>query len=243
MITFQALHTQLASVVTDVVPDGVAFSVSAESAGVEWLVAEGVGVGAVVAVSDPAAPVDQPVTYTTRIGSVVKSRPGLRAHRDDYQIDTVLTSEDGRVSVPVLWEGSAAMTVDPRASYAFPLASRFAVQHRPVAPSAPSWAFEFRVDLDQVADTRLILESGRFWALHVHERCAVGCSIPRAMLVGIDGAISEASWTDGRTYSVKLQQLEVSNTGLPVTAWGDRGKRVWSSTTTFAGMRQKIAGA
>ncbi|PPF39979.1 hypothetical protein [Pseudoclavibacter sp. AY1H1] len=243
MITFQARHTQLATVVTDVVPSGVAYSVTAESGGVDWLVAEGVGIGAAVAVSDPAAPVDEPVTYTTRVGSTVKSRPGVRAHRDDDTIDTILTSEDGRISVPVLWEGDAAVTIDPRATYAYPLASRFAVQHRALSSTAPAWSFEFRVDIDQVADARRLLETGRFWVLHIPERCDGGSTIPRVMLAGVDGTISESRWPLGRTYSVKLQQLQAQQTGLPVTAWGDPVRRVWSATTTFAGMRRKVRGA
>ncbi len=115
MRVYQALHTGLPSVVTGVIALGAAWSLRGSAAGVEWLVAEGVGSGSVVAVSDPAAPLDVPVSYSLRVGQSAPTSAMFTRRLADGFADTVLTSVDGRSSVEVLWEGKAPGTLNPRA--------------------------------------------------------------------------------------------------------------------------------
>lgn len=243
VIIFEAAHTGLPSLVTDVIGQGVPYEIVGEADGVSWTVAAGSGIGATVQVSDPAAPFDVPTTYTVEsdvpdVDWVERGFHGARA------TDTVLLSEDGRHSLTALFEGDAGMSWAPGSSFAQPLGSRFPVQHRPLSPGGPSWQFEGRVPLGEVWEARAALDRGRVWVAHSHARCVPDCPLPRVMLGGVDGSVSEGSFTDGRTYSLTLVQLDAGMSGVPIVTWGEAARAgiTWAPATSFDTIRRSIAG-
>lgn len=239
MRVFEATHTGLPSIVTDVIPVGVAYSLTGEAAGRSWVVAEGVGSGARVSVSDPAAPLDVPTVYTLAPSGV---QAWLEHERvTGFGVDTVLCSEDGRLSVAATWEGDAAMSWSPGASYVQPIGRRAPAQFRPLVAGGSKWALSFRVKLAEVETARRVLESGRAWVLHSAARCDGGSTLPPVMLAGIDGDVSEGAWPLGRTYSASLRQLDHGVTGVPLITHGEAAA-VWSPQTTFARLRRAVGG-
>lgn len=241
---FVASHTGLPSVVTDPIGKGIRYSIRGEAWGVSWLVDEGVGVGAAVAVSDPAAPFGA-VTYSVSVGGVVVSGVLDRPHGKSWGVDTLFTSMDGRASVHATWEGDAPLSWSPGASYAQPQNRRRPFQFLPLQPAGHRWGLEFRVDLGMVATAQRVLERGLFWVTHVPEACDGGSTIPRVMLAGVDGDVSEGRWPEGRTYSLSLVELDAGASGVPVVTWGEASRAgiVWGPATTFASIRESIGGA
>ncbi len=244
VILFEAAHTRLISIVSDVIPAGQAYRIAGEAEGVVWTVAEGVGIGTTVQAADPFAPFDVATVYTVTAGASADQDWLTRTMLGDSSSDTVMWSADGRAHFSILWEGDAASAWNPGASYGQPRGRRFPVQVLPMVPGGPSWAFECRVELDAVADARATLLRGRVWVAHSHERCTPGCPLPRAMLAGVDGNVSEGSWPDGRTFAVSLRQLDPGVTGVPVVTWGEAARAgiAWGPTTTFDVIRRAAGG-
>lgn len=244
MILFTAAHTGLLSIVSDVIPAGIPYTVEGSAHGETWLVAEGVGSGATVQVSDPAAPFDGEITYTVTAGSV-DSVMTEREFEGELWHDTFICSADGRAGVSALWEGDAARSSSPGVSYAQPLNRRRPVQYRPLVPGGPSWAIDFRVALDDVETARRALDAGLVWVVHSRDRCEGGSTLPRVMLAGIDGEVAESrGGSEGRSYSLALRQLDHGVTGVPVVTWGEARAAgvVWGPDTTFASIRTTIGG-
>lgn len=243
MILFQAAHTGLPSIVSEPVPAGVPYEVTATADGETWMVAAGVGIGASVQVSDPAAPFDVPTIYTVSAGTVEVDWLE-REFEGAYSSDTLILSRDGRARFDALFEGDAAMSWSPGLTFAQPLARRFPAYTQPLSPGGPSWVFEGRVPLADVRGARRALDEGVLWVVHSHKRCVDDCPLPRVMLAGVDGSVSEGSWTEGRTYSFTVRQLEHGATGVPVVTWGEaKAADVrWGPSTSFESIREAIAG-
>lgn len=241
MKVYVAKHTNLPSIVTDVVPAGSRYRVTGAGAGLEWLVDEGLGRGFQVAVSDPAAPVGVRVTYTVTVGATAVSGSVVRGLLDPLA-DTVVTSVDGRSAFESLWEGDAKSSLDPRASYGFPTATRFPHQVLQLAPAAPAWAFESHVEAVKVPAARRVFEAGRAWVVHSHARCTPECTLPEMMRAGVSGKVDEGSWPLGRTFSTAFQELEPVPSGVPVVTWGEAAGAVWGPSTSFESIRLAVSG-
>lgn len=244
MRAFQAAHTGLPSLVTDPIPAGDAYEITGSADGQVWTVAAGVGMGTSVAVSDPAAPLDVATVYALAAPGRAASVEYTRTIEAPYGVDLLITDEHGRHRVPILWEGDAASVIDPRAAYAHPLAHRWPQQTRQLVPAAPTWALECEPEAPDVPAARAAFASGLLWLVHSHARCTGPCTLPRAMRCGVIGTVAETSWTEGRSYKARLQQLETGVTGTPVVTWGEarRAGIVWGPGTSFAGIRAQIAG-
>lgn len=241
MRLIQTEHTRLVAVITDVIPVGVPYRITGAADGLSWTVAEGVGSGATVAVSDPATPFDVETTYTVSAGTIQTAQVTrvLEAH---VTTDTLVISEDGRVAIQVAWTGEAGSSWASGVQFVQPLARRYAVPVVPLTPGAPSWAFEALVDSAMVATARRVFEAGLMWVVHSHAACSPHCTLPRTMLAGVDGSVTESSWAEGRTFAIALRQVEPGLTGVPVVTFGEAAT-VWGPGTTFESIRQAIGGS
>ena len=241
MKLFEALHTGLPSIVTDPIPYRARYLITGAHGGRSWTVDEGVGIGAPVAVSDPACPFGT-VTYTVTVNGASVAGTLTRRLDTPLGVDALFTSEDGRSSVAATWEGDAASGWDPGSAFAQPLGSRRPVQTRPLVPGGPSWDVMFRVDLADVEEARRVLDSGRLWIVHDAAHTDGGSPMPDVMLAAVDGRISEGRWPEGRTYSLTVRELDLGVTGVAVVTFGE-AKTVWSVNTTFDSIRETTGGA
>lgn len=241
MNLFEATHTRLVSIVTAVIPVGVAFRVVGAADGVEWTVDEGIGSGAVVTVSDPAAPLEGAVSYRVETSTGVESASLTRVFPAPWGVDTVLMAVDGRSRVEATWEGDAGMSWSPGLRFAQPIGHRWPVATSPLAPGGRAWDLEFRVDLDQVRVAQRVLDRGLVWVAHAASHCDGGSTIPPVMLAGVDGDVQEGRWPLGRTYQVTLRELDPEKSGVPVVMFGEAAT-VWGPGTTFQSIRAHVGG-
>lgn len=255
---YQARHTGLPSIVTDPIPAGTPYLIIGEYDVDErqtWTVARGVGTGVEIAVSDPLAPAGVLTTYRLVVGGVETWADWIIREflpRGLSCDDTVLTSANGRFSVVTTWEDDTPRTWSPGAAYHQPLNQRYPVQYRPLSPGGPSWGLTFRVLFSEITAAREVLDGALVWVTHT-----LGpdeSNVPRAMLCGVDGSISEKRWgtapKGGVVFSLDLVQLvprdprgREGTTGVPIVTWGEaaRADIVWGPSTTFRSIRAIIA--